>query len=381
MAKNSVLDYSTTSSNNTDIGGIGIQGTSAVANFDNAFRTLMAQVAEWTEESTIASSTTTDLSTVNGMFVTITGTSTITSFGTAKAGWMKYLRFTGAATLTHSATGIVLPRGASIIVSPGDAAVFVSQGSGVWRCFSYTFELEKTISGYISPNFNLVYNTSDQITFPSGSVAADGTTPVLMVHPSGTVSLGTAFGTGSGGRFDSAVSDGTWHCYVISNGILVSRGFSQSLNPTTQPNYPAGFPFYRRVGSIIRAAGAIRSFVQREDHFDYTTPPTERSSTAAQTATLLALGVPFGIVTQPKLASQQQQATAGNTQTFLGSAGGSTSPYVITTAAGDTDSAVISGGVFTNTSSQIAFAVEIFSGSLSLNSLITKGWIDTRGRA
>ncbi len=44
MAKNSLLDYSTTPDNNTDIGGIGIQGTSAVNNFDNAFRTLMSQM-------------------------------------------------------------------------------------------------------------------------------------------------------------------------------------------------------------------------------------------------------------------------------------------------------------------------------------------------
>ncbi|MBB4407104.1 hypothetical protein [Agrobacterium radiobacter] len=381
MAKNSVLDYSNIPDNNTDMGGIGIQGASAVNNFDNAFRTFMSQIAKWTDGSTIASGTTTDLSTVEGMYVSITGASTITSFGTAKAGWIKFVRFTGAATITHNATSMILPGGASITAAAGDTAAFVSDGSGNWRCLFYTPVTVKSFTGYISPNFNLVYNTSDQITFPSGSVAADGPIPILMVHPSGTVSLGTAFGTGSGGRFDSAVANGTWHCFVISNGTLVSRGFSQALNPTTQPNYPAGFPFYRRVGSVIRSAGAIRSFVQREDHFDYSTPPTERSSTAGQAETLLALGVPFGIVTQPKLASQQQQAAAGNAQTFFGSAGGSTSPYVITTAAGDTDSAVIPGGVFTDTSSRIQFAVEIFSGSLSLNSLITLGWIDTRGRA
>ncbi len=46
MAKNSLLDYSTTPDSNTDIGGIGIQGTSAVNNFDNAFRTLMSQMRQ-----------------------------------------------------------------------------------------------------------------------------------------------------------------------------------------------------------------------------------------------------------------------------------------------------------------------------------------------
>ncbi len=66
MAKNSVLDYSNIPDNNTDMGGIGIQGTSAVNNFDNAFRTFMSQIAKWTDGSTIASGATTDLSTVEG---------------------------------------------------------------------------------------------------------------------------------------------------------------------------------------------------------------------------------------------------------------------------------------------------------------------------
>lgn len=46
MAKNNIRDWDTTASNNTDIAGIGIQGTNAVSNFDNAFRTIMKQVAD-----------------------------------------------------------------------------------------------------------------------------------------------------------------------------------------------------------------------------------------------------------------------------------------------------------------------------------------------
>lgn len=42
MAKNTFLDFSTTAGDNSDIGGIGILGTNAVSNFDNAFRTIMA---------------------------------------------------------------------------------------------------------------------------------------------------------------------------------------------------------------------------------------------------------------------------------------------------------------------------------------------------
>jgi hypothetical protein len=42
MAKNSVTDYDTTAANNTDVGGIAIEGIDNVANFDNALREIMA---------------------------------------------------------------------------------------------------------------------------------------------------------------------------------------------------------------------------------------------------------------------------------------------------------------------------------------------------
>ncbi|CUX21275.1 hypothetical protein CFBP6626_07180 [Agrobacterium tumefaciens] len=145
MAKNSVLDYSNIPDNNTDMGGIGIQGTSAVNNFDNAFRTLMAQIAEWTDASTLASGSTTDLSLEPGMFVNITGNATITSFGNAKAGWIKFLRFSGTPQITYNATSLILPKGASILAVAGDTAIFVSEGSGNWRCISYTSEVDATI--------------------------------------------------------------------------------------------------------------------------------------------------------------------------------------------------------------------------------------------
>jgi hypothetical protein len=46
MAKNSVTDYDTTAANNTDVGGISIEGSDNVANFDNALREIMKQIAD-----------------------------------------------------------------------------------------------------------------------------------------------------------------------------------------------------------------------------------------------------------------------------------------------------------------------------------------------
>jgi hypothetical protein len=46
MAKNAITDYSTTAADNTDVGGIGIQGTNAISNIDNAAREIMSQLAD-----------------------------------------------------------------------------------------------------------------------------------------------------------------------------------------------------------------------------------------------------------------------------------------------------------------------------------------------
>ncbi len=46
MAKDKITDYSTAAASNTDVGGVGIQGTNAISNVDNAVRELMSHLAE-----------------------------------------------------------------------------------------------------------------------------------------------------------------------------------------------------------------------------------------------------------------------------------------------------------------------------------------------
>lgn len=86
---------------------------------------------------TLASASTTDIGSAAGNYVTVSGTTTITALGTAQAGTERVVRFSGALTLTHNATSLILPSGANIITAAGDAATFRSEGSGNWRCVSY----------------------------------------------------------------------------------------------------------------------------------------------------------------------------------------------------------------------------------------------------
>ncbi len=78
----------------------------------------------FTNPVTLASATTTDIGGQNSQFVEISGTTTITSFGTTYNG-PRYLRFTGALLLTYNATTLNLPGAANITTAAGDTAIAV----------------------------------------------------------------------------------------------------------------------------------------------------------------------------------------------------------------------------------------------------------------
>lgn len=90
------------------------------------------------KSSNIASAATTNLANATGTYVTITGTTKITGFGTVDAGAIRILRFSGALTLTHNGTSLILPGGVNITTSAGDIGIFVSEGSGNWQCIGGT---------------------------------------------------------------------------------------------------------------------------------------------------------------------------------------------------------------------------------------------------
>lgn len=107
-----------------------------IATQDRA-ETLSNKTINEAKGSDIASATTTDIGAATGNYVNVTGTTTITGLGTVQAGTRRIVNFTGALTLTHNATSLILPTAANITTAAGDTAVFVSLGSGNWKCVSY----------------------------------------------------------------------------------------------------------------------------------------------------------------------------------------------------------------------------------------------------
>jgi hypothetical protein len=78
-------------------------------------------------EADIASATTTDIGAQNTNFLRVTGTTTITGFGTNYNG-PRFLRFAGAVLLTHG-SALILPTAANITTAAGDLAIAIPKAT------------------------------------------------------------------------------------------------------------------------------------------------------------------------------------------------------------------------------------------------------------
>ena len=87
-------------------------------------------------EITVASATTCDILGAESEFIAISGTTTITSFGTG-ANNKRFVRATGAFNITHNATTLVCPGGHSIVTKSGDTFLVVSNASSQVRIHNY----------------------------------------------------------------------------------------------------------------------------------------------------------------------------------------------------------------------------------------------------
>jgi hypothetical protein len=128
-------DGQTTPTANIPLGGFRITG---LGNGTSATDAATLGQVDGRAEIDLASASTTDIGAQQSDNVRITGTTTITSFGTAANGVTRQLRFAAALTLTHNATSLQLPGLANITTAAGDTATAVSLGSGNWIITSYT---------------------------------------------------------------------------------------------------------------------------------------------------------------------------------------------------------------------------------------------------
>lgn len=230
---------------------------------------------------------------------------------------------------------------------------------------------------------NDVTDANNDMAFDDGACASDEINPILMVHTAGVSQIDVTYGTGNGGNFDAADAVGTWHCFVISNGVTVSRGFSQSLDPTGAPNYPAGFTHWRRVASRVRVGTSFASVKQVGKRNYLLFPNAAYNTTPATTKTAVALRVPSGI---PVVAIFNASLTTASGSSLTAifpdpdqsdqAPSVSAAPGVDLVAASLTGVVNRAGGIFerlTDGSGNIYYRASAASGNLLINTL---GWID-----
>ena len=142
----------------------------APSTLDDAIRYALSFIATlrdgkgYTNPITLASAATTDIGLQNSFAVEITGTTTITSFGTNYNG-PRFLRFTGALILTHAAATLNLPGGANITTVVGDTCLaYPNAGATGWNVVSY-----QKNTAFAAPAFSAYQSTLQS--FPNAAFA------------------------------------------------------------------------------------------------------------------------------------------------------------------------------------------------------------------
>ena len=132
-----ITDLSTTIASN---GPAGSESPSSLDDYQRAHAGFIAQLYASTVAATtviVSSATSTAIGAAISENVDISGTTTITSFDTVAEGINRKGRFTGALTLTHNATSLILPGVANITTAANDRYEARSLGSGNWIVTKY----------------------------------------------------------------------------------------------------------------------------------------------------------------------------------------------------------------------------------------------------
>lgn len=221
--------WSATAASNSPAGG-----TAVGTGLDDNLRTLQAVVRQdlATKGADIASAGTTDLGAVAGFLHDITGTTTITGLGTVSSGIHKVIKFEGALTLTHNGTSLILPGAANITTADGDIGWFASEGSGNWRCISYsrasgkpivqlTSGTEQATTSGTSIDFTTIPSWVKKITVQFVGVSTDGSSNIL-------VQIGDAGGVENTTYTSAAVLTNTPVSTSSTAGFVVASGGSSS---------------------------------------------------------------------------------------------------------------------------------------------------------
>ena len=199
--------------------------------------------------SNLASAATTDLGTITSHNVNVTGTTTVTSFGSSAATTAPIflVTFSGSLTLTYNGTSLIRPGSQNITTAANDALIAKYLGSGNWQVLAYWPANSGSTSAVLGGA------TGVQITRPSTTTNTISAATAILVNSSGVgfrttnVSVTPATGTaGANGLDTGSIAASTWYyLWLIYNGTTVAGLYSLSA---TAPTMPSGYTYKLYVG-------------------------------------------------------------------------------------------------------------------------------------
>ena len=316
-----ITDLSQTASANYPAGSDSPSVLDDVQRAHAAFIALLRDSKGLTAAKTLASGSTTDVGGENSYAVEITGTTTITSFGTNYSG-PRYLRFTGILTLTHNATLLNLPGAANITTAEGDTAIATPNATG--NGWNVTVFNRASGLPLVSPTDYLNTTRIDVASASTVDLTA-GAPATRHINITGTTSI-TAFTVAIGQvyfvRFNAALTLTNGASLVTQTGanIITAAGDTCIIRSTAANTV-----------EVMAYSPAVVNFF-----------PRTTSSYGSDTVTALSTGVGASFKVRINATESVEAWVGGNgsqyghgTQTFVGSVAGSSCTvdiYVSSTA-------------------------------------------------
>lgn len=129
---------------------------------------------------TLAGASSTDLGSITSNNVLVTGSATISSFGSSAStsAPVFLVRFSGVSTLTYNATSMVLPGGKSITTAAGDTGIFVYLGSGNWYCYQYQAVGNSPLAAGFGAQVSVASAATTTLNDPAHNVLISGGTTI-----------------------------------------------------------------------------------------------------------------------------------------------------------------------------------------------------------
>jgi hypothetical protein len=254
--------WSSTASSNKPTGS-----TSIGAGLDDNLRAIQAVVRQYLASpgTTMSSAATVDLSTADGHTIPISGTTTVTGYGTEVSGIEYLLTATGAHVIKNS-SALVLPGASDITTAVGDYWLVESKGSGNWAVPFYG----RANGGPVKPLFISVkdppYNavgdgvTDDTSAIQAAINVACTSSGRALIFPNGTYKITAALtiplsvgwkimGEAVGGSTIKQFTDNTaifsltacdTHSFVFENLTLDYNAAQNNTKPNSIAIYFAG---------------------------------------------------------------------------------------------------------------------------------------------